>query len=197
MGIRQNILYLTAKGKMGEIYQIPQKQNSHEAYIYISLYGLCETKQISQKIREELHPILYSKGAKIAKMVLIGTINTFSNFSFDINGDGNADDLSKIFDANSLFSILSKPNDRITGNKIVIFDDLERCKICLDEVFGYINDLVEHSKCHVILLCDEGILEKNLSTTNATIKYPAFKDSFHQTKSEDLPETVGISRLFS
>lgn len=144
--------------------------------IYISLYGLCETKQISQKIREELHPILYSKGAKIAKMVLIGTINTFSNCSFDINGDGNADDLSKIFDANSLFSILSKPNDRITGNKIVIFDDLERCKICLDEVFGYINDLVEHSKCHVILLCDEGILEKNLSTTNATIKYPAFKE---------------------
>lgn len=109
-------------------------------------------------------------------MVLIGTINTFSNCSFDINGDGNADDLSKIFDANSLFSILSKPNDRITGNKIVIFDDLERCKICLDEVFGYINDLVEHSKCHVILLCDEGILEKNLSTTNATIKYPAFKE---------------------
>lgn len=144
--------------------------------IYISLYGLCETKQISQKIREELHPILYSKGAKIAKMVLIGTINTFSNCSFDINGDGNADDLSKIFDANSLFSILSKPNDRITGNKIVIFDDLERCKICLDEVFGYINDLVEHSKCHVILLCDEGILEKNLSTTNDTIKYPAFKE---------------------
>lgn len=144
--------------------------------IYISLYGLRETKQISQKIREELHPILYSKGAKIAKMVLIGTINTFSKCSFDINGDGNADDLSEIFDANSLLSILSKPNDRITGNKIVIFDDLERCKICLDEVFGYINDLVEHSKCHVILLCDEGILEKNLSSTNTTIKYPAFKE---------------------
>lgn len=158
----------SVKSEKDKIYMRP---------LYISLNGLSATSQVSQKIRAELHPILYSKGVKFAKKVILGTITALSKCSFDINGDGNNDDLSDILDANSLFNILTKPNDKITGNKIVIFDDLERCKISIDEIFGYINDLVEHSKCHVILLCNEEYLENNPAIKKAEyIKYSDFKE---------------------
>jgi len=36
---------------------------------------------------------------------------------------------------------------------------VERCKIPLDELYGFINDFVEHSQCKVILIADEDKLD--------------------------------------
>jgi hypothetical protein len=41
------------------------------------------------------------------------------------------------------------------NHKIIIFDDLERCKLKISELFGYINEFVEHYGCKVILLSEE------------------------------------------
>ncbi|MEB4802176.1 hypothetical protein QR556_14535 [Acinetobacter soli] len=38
---------------------------------------------------------------------------------------------------------------------IFIFDDLERCKIDIDELFGHVNNLVEHLGAKTILIADE------------------------------------------
>ncbi len=123
--------------------------------IFVSLNGLSSIPQISYMIRRELRPLLYSKGAQTAKKVLFGTIKAVTKGGFDLDKDGEKDDLSDIFDAEGILDILLKPNDSVKGSKILIFDDLERCRIATDEVFGYINDLVEHSNCKVIIIGEE------------------------------------------
>ena len=110
--------------------------------IYISLNGVSSCSAISFLIKRALYPILYSKGAQVAKKVICGTITALSKSLIDLNKDGNIDDLSSIFDTEMILDILSKPNASVSGNKILIFDDIERSKLSTDELFGYINNLV-------------------------------------------------------
>lgn len=41
------------------------------------------------------------------------------------------------------------------GSYIFVFDDLERCDCPLNEVFGFLNELVEHESTKVILIANE------------------------------------------
>lgn len=127
--------------------------------LYISLYGVSSTSQISEKIKEALNPLFYSKGAKIIKNILLGAVKTATHINLDTNGDGKSD--GKVsFNINSI-GLLKEGDERIKGEKLIIFDDLERCKLKISELFGYINEFVEHYSCKVILLSEESkILEK-------------------------------------
>ena len=127
--------------------------------IYISLYGVSKTNEINNKIKEALNPLFYSKGAKIIKNILLGAVKTATHINIDADGDGKSD--GKVsFDINSL-GLLKGADGKIKGEKMIIFDDLERCKLKISELFGYINEYVEHYNCKVILLSDERkILDK-------------------------------------
>lgn len=144
--------------------------------IYISLNGLNSVSQISYNIKKELRPLLYSKGAQIAKSVLLGTLRVATKGAIDFNGDGNKDDISDIFDTDSIIQILSESNDSVEGNKVLIFDDLERCKIPTDEIFGYINNFVEHSNCKVIIIGEEDKIQKMYANNETSIEYKDFKE---------------------
>lgn len=144
--------------------------------IYVSLNGISSKSQISYQIRKKLHPILYSKGAQFAKKVIAGTFNVVTKGVVDINNDGDSNDLNEIIKGNDIFDILLKPSDNIIGKKIIVFDDLERCCLDIEEVFGYINNLVEHATCNVIILCEEDVLLRNEENTERTIKYKEFKE---------------------
>lgn len=121
--------------------------------IYISLYGVSSIAEINTKIKEALNPLLYSKEAKIIKSIFLGAVKTAMHINFDANGDGEND--GKVsFDINSL-GLLKSSDQKVKGNKILIFDDLERCSIKITDLFGYINEFVEHFNCKVILLSDE------------------------------------------
>ena len=144
--------------------------------VYISLYGASSISQVSYLIRKELRPFLYSKGMKVAEKIFCGMIKTATQGNFDFNGDGNTRDFSAIFDTESIIEILSKPNDYVKGDKILIFDDLERCKIPIDEIFGYINNLVEHSKCKIIIIGDEDKIKKQSENNTLPSKYAEFKE---------------------
>ena len=41
------------------------------------------------------------------------------------------------------------------NNWIICFDDLERCYLSINEILGYINRLVEHNNCKVVILANE------------------------------------------
>ena len=56
---------------------------------------------------------------------------------YDIDGDGK-DEGSVTCDLDSIL-LLKEENSEIKGNKILIFDDLERCDIKLETLLGYIN----------------------------------------------------------
>ena len=164
--------------------------------IYITLNGLSNISQVSFLIRRELRPLLYSKGVKVAKKVLCGIIKTVTKSSFDLDGDGEKDDLSEIFDAESIIEILSKPNDSIKGDKILIFDDLERCKIPVDEIFGYINHLVEHSSCKVIIICEEDKIKERYDNCELKVSYKDFKEKLIGMTFSVQPNFVDVIHKF-
>lgn len=121
--------------------------------IYVSLYGLKDTSQITESIDRVLHPLLYSKGVELTKKLLKIAGKVVLKTSFDVNKDG-SEDISLDATLDSLSLLLSK-DINILGNKLIIFDDLERCLIDMKLLLGYINSFVEHGSCHVILVGDE------------------------------------------
>lgn len=120
--------------------------------IYVSLYGLKNTSQITESIDRVLHPLLYSKGAELTKKLFKIAGKVVLKTSFDVDKNG-SEDISLDATLDSLSILLSK--DNIIGNKLIIFDDLERCLIDMKLLLGYINSFVEHGSCHVILVGDE------------------------------------------
>ena len=127
--------------------------------IYVSLYGLNSTEQITRAIDTVLHPFLYSKGAKYIKNVLNVAGKIVFKTSFDLDGNGK-DDTNFQTTLDSL-SLLTKRDTEAIGNKLIVFDDLERSLIDMKMLLGYINNFVEHGACHVIIVGDETHIQES------------------------------------
>lgn len=142
--------------------------------IYVSLNGISDTSVINERIRSVISPFLYSKGMKVAKNIFKGLLKTTTkidlNFDDDDKADGNIS-----FNIDSL-GIFESSNNEIKGKRILIFDDIERCKIKTDEIFGYLNNFVEHSGCKVILLADENKIKGKYENIKSEIEYKDFKE---------------------
>lgn len=177
------------KGKWGcgktyyikNLQEIWSKKNSTDDSIqiqpiYVSLNGVVNTKVINEKIRAEISPFLYSKGIQVAKKVLQGILKTTTKIDLNFDSDDKSD-TSISFNIDSL-GILSSENKEITGRRILIFDDIERCKIPTDEIFGYLNNFVEHTECKVILVSDEEKIKAKSDSPNSEIglSYKDFKE---------------------
>lgn len=122
--------------------------------IYVSLYGLKNTSQITSAIDRILHPFLYSKGVEITKKILKIAGKIAFKASLDWNKDGN-EDVAMDATLDSLSLLSSNENNADIGPKLIVFDDLERCLIDMKLLLGYINNFVEHGACHVIIVGDE------------------------------------------
>ncbi len=121
--------------------------------IYVSLNGLSSIKSINERISAEINPFLHSKVARISKEVFKGLLKTGLKINLDFNDDKESDgSVSFNLDA---FGIFNSDSDKVKGKKLIILDDVERCQVTMEELFGYINNFVEHSKCNVILIADE------------------------------------------
>ncbi len=144
--------------------------------IYVSLNGIADTQAINERIRAVISPFLYSKGMKVAKSVFKGLLKTTAkidlNFDDEDKSDGNVS-----FDIDAL-GIFNSSKEEVKGKRILIFDDIERCKIKTDEIFGYINNFVEHSGCKVVLLTDEEKIKKRYekNKSDIDIDYKDFKE---------------------
>lgn len=129
--------------------------------IYISLNGMRTLEDLQDAIRAELNPLLYSKTARIGKTVLKGLLKTTLRIDLDLDKDGRTDGaLSGNLDSSAILTLVGKD---VTGTKALFLDDLERTKIELDELFGFLNNLVEHYSCKIILIADENRLIKKIS----------------------------------
>lgn len=129
--------------------------------VYVSLYGLNNITSINNAIEREIKPWLYSKGMNIAKKVVKAFGKATIRYDFDIDGDkenAQSEQLSYTLDIMSLFR---SDGDNIKGERILVLDDLERCQIDMEELLGYINFFVEHSKCKVIVIGDNTKLKES------------------------------------
>lgn len=131
--------------------------------IYISLYGLSSTEQITKRIDQVLHPILYSKGAELTKKLFKIAGKIVFKTHLDWNKDDN-EDMSFNASLDSL-SILASKNSDTVGSKFLVFDDLERCSVDMRLLLGYINNFVEHGACHVIIVGDDTHTTKDAKET--------------------------------
>lgn len=102
-------------------------------YIYISLYGLNSNDDVDTAIFREAYPALGNKGVKIAGGLAKAAM---TYFRLDIK-----------LDRSELIN-LPKP-------KIYIFDDLERCRIPLDIIMGYLNEFIERHNSKVLIIVNE------------------------------------------
>lgn len=115
--------------------------------VYLSLYGVSSLDDIKNDIYmsfvENLcdKGILKNKGSKIIKGSKL--ISKVILPHLDIN--------KEIFD--SIEIVLKEYSDN--SSYIIIFDDIERCDIEVNQLLGYINGLVEHSSIKAILVGNE------------------------------------------
>lgn len=115
-------------------------KDKRRKYAYVSLYG---AKSIDEVTKEIFFQCLGKKNKK--KFETVETVMETASNILTASGAVNID-LSKFKDT------LVKIN---INNWIICFDDLERGCLPINEILGYMNRLVEHNKCKVIVLANE------------------------------------------
>lgn len=134
------------------------KSNPQIEHLYISLNGVASVKEIETMLFAQLHPILASKGMRLAGKLIKGLIKT--TIKVDLNKDGKEDgSIASTIPDISLPEFLQN-----LENKILIFDDLERCSIPIQTILGYINQFIEENELKVIIIGNE------LEITNSSNK---------------------------
>lgn len=126
-----------------------------DKFLYVSLYGVRSGADIEAQLFARLHPILASKGVKVAKTVLSGFAQLALKMDFNSDGKEDATLTAKLPSADLLKS-LSVDRDRI-----LVVDDLERCSMPVSDVLGFVNQFVEHGGVHAILLANLDEVDKN------------------------------------
>jgi hypothetical protein len=103
------------------------------SYVYVSLYGLSRIDDIDEALFQAIYPVLGWKSTKLTGRAVKAALKFF-----------------KIEPDIKITDVLSK-----AGEKVYIFDDLERTSLPIDSVLGYINAFVEHDGCKVIIVANE------------------------------------------
>jgi len=117
--------------------------------LYVSLYGMREISEIEDAFFRQLHPMLASKGMKIAAAVAKGLLKSTVKIDFDKIGAASPSAEAHVPDI-SLPKFLSNAKGRL-----LVFDDLERVEMPIKNILGYINSFVEHDESKVIIIANE------------------------------------------
>ena len=144
-------------GKTHFIKRFRELRKDKHCFIYVSLNGVANRGQINQQIFRELHPILGSKGmvavGKALKSIFKATVKIDLDSNNNVSIDAGFPDVDII------------NWQKLIGDEIFIFDDLERCVIYPQEIFGYITNIVENDKCKAIVLADIRRIDEKIFNT--------------------------------
>lgn len=123
--------------------------------IKVSLFGLHSNTELIETINRELSPIVFNLkkygliAAKVISRVAL-KIDAIGGFQSPIEAEFSA--LDTLFPANEDVSI--------KGEKVIVLDDIERCKIPTAELFGFIDLLLHKYQCKIIIIGDETKYDK-------------------------------------
>jgi Cdc6-like AAA superfamily ATPase len=116
---------------LGELF------TDHHSYAYVSLFGLTNLDEIDAALLQAAFPVLSWKSTKIAGKLAKAALKFF-----------NADPELKPADVFNQSSF-----------EFVVFDDLERVEMPINEVMGYINGLVEQEGKKCVVIANEKEIE--------------------------------------
>jgi hypothetical protein len=140
------------------------KRGGRDKILYVSLYGVTSFRQIDDALFRQLHPVLSSKGMKLAASFGKAVLKAATRI--DLDGDGKEDiTLTSNIPDIDLSEYFKTPNECL-----LIFDDLERCSMNVSDVLGYINAFVEHEGFKAIIVANEDEVLKRGDTKYAEIK---------------------------
>ncbi|QTD35899.1 P-loop NTPase fold protein [Pseudomonas fluorescens] len=120
-------------GKTHLVKSILSEAIQKQPYSYVSLYGIDNIDAIDTALYQSLHPALASKSVKIVGRAGKAALK-----------------FARIDGVLSISDFLNFGRDRL-----YVFDDLERAILKPELILGYINELVEHDGCKVIIIGNE------------------------------------------
>lgn len=181
---------LWGSGKTWFIQDFVAKHLSEpERILYLSLYGLQTFDDIESEFFRLLHPVLGSKPVRILGRLARGVLKSSINFDWD--GDGKSDgSVSVGIPADKVLERIS-----LDPNRILIFDDLERCSIPIADLLGYVNQFIEHGKIKAILIANEAELLKLSPETGGG--YARIKEKLIGRTFEVVPEVHSALEHFA
>lgn len=175
--------YFVKKGLVKAINEQEKERKKYRKVIYISLYGYKTVVDIQDAIAIQLLMVAESEnkpfwsrlGKKRAVVNGVQSAITIAKAARDILAPG-----VSVFEFTEIWKDLS--------TFVFVFDDVERCNCPLNEVFGFINGLVEHEGIKVILVANEKEIQiketidskelQYLVAMNDEIKYPKTRNFF-------------------
>lgn len=160
---------------------------SPKDFLYVSLNGIASKEGIEDEFFKLIHPVFGSDNAQFVGKLIGASVKA----SVLANG------VSLTFNTPSkIFKKIKPPK-----SALLVFDDIERCSMKLEDLFGYINQFIEHGDFKVILLADEkkiendsykDIKEKLIGRTFQILPElsSAFKDFVDELPSSSLKEKI-------
>lgn len=121
-------------------------------HLYVSLYGVSSTVQIDDELFRQMHPLLGSKGMRLAGRLAKGVLKGALKIDLGHGTDGSVSASVPSLDVKEFFS---GPKSRL-----IVFDDLERSGMAISEVLGYINAFVEQEGVKAIIVANVDEAEK-------------------------------------
>lgn len=137
---------------------------------YISLYGCKNVQDIQENIMWSLADEVRDKLGNRLKNIIKQkkSKGTVGNILLTSRKIGTALIKTQIPDAN-LYDMVG--NWLKLNQYVLIFDDIERCDCLLNEMFGYINSLVEHEEVKVILVANEKEISDCIAKPQKELQY--------------------------
>ena len=148
------------KSKLKEIIE-----KNNLKVMYISLNGMNSIENLDHKLFLQLIPKLGENQNDMVKNI--------TNISTNI-----ANAATKLFFKTEATDLLKGSTVKSFNFKkyCICLDDLERCKIPIDELIGYLSDFTEHKHTKCLILADEVKIKKQKSNKNIAHKYDKIKE---------------------
>lgn len=149
-------------------------------FLYITLYGVRNAEDIAEQCHRQMHPLLHNEVVKytlgFARSALKGSIKlTFPG----------------VETAAEISPGQSSRNVKVKGY-ILVFDDLERCTMELNEILGVINQFVEHDRARVLVLANTD----QLGAAARSIPFETMKEKVIGRVFTIMPDAAGALQVF-
>src|SRR5690606_31243588 len=133
--------------------------------MYVSLNGVNSIDKLEQLIFLQLIPKLGESQSEIVKNLTTVSKNI-------------ANAASKFFFKSDVTDLVKGTSVKAFGFKdyCICFDDLERCNVPIDELFGYLADFVEHKYLKCVVLADELKIKDQEKNQNLVNGYEVIKE---------------------
>lgn len=141
-----------------------EDQLNGSCYLYASLYGVRSASEITDQFFAQVNPLMASKPARLLGAVAARVLNGVAGTEVS----GGTDAIFK--------DLVTRVDD-----KILVFDDLERCAMSLVDVMGFINAFVEHDGLKVIVVANEDDISEDQ------------KDGYCRKKEKLIGKTLRVS----